>query len=104
LTLLPAVLAVLALLAGPGTASAAVDQVGASSFEACSYATNVIEDVVRSSDELLVPGGTRIGTAGSRASIREVTGGLDDAQALFTDLSRGGTVVTDTTYPGAPVG
>ena len=63
-------------------------------------ATNAIDDVVRSADELLVPGGTRIGTAGSRASIREVTGGLDDAQALFTDLSRGGTVVADTTYQG----
>lgn len=66
-------------------------------------ATNTLDDVVRGADELLVPGGTRIGTAGSRASIREVTGGLDDAQALFTDLSRGGTVVTDTTYPGTLV-
>ena len=94
------------LVAGPVDRAARSASVGADlTYDLPSnlIATNAIDDVVRSADELLVPGGTRIGTAGSRASIREVTGGLNDAQALFMDLSRGGTLVTDTTYPGTLV-
>lgn len=37
-----------------------------------------------------------IGKAGTDASIREITGGLPDAQAMFQQLSQGGKVVAQT--------
>lgn len=89
----------LAVLGQPVLASVVAPEIGC-----CSFApTSALDDVVRSADDILAPDGTRIGTAGSRSSIREVSGGLDDAQALFTDLSQGGTVVTGSTYPGTLV-
>jgi hypothetical protein len=47
-------------------------------------------------DDLLQPGGSLIGKAGTDVSIREITGGLPDAQAMFQQLSRGGTIVEQT--------
>ena len=46
--------------------------------------------------ELLEPGGIPIGKAGSDPSIRELTGTLSDAQAVFAQLSTGGKIVEDT--------
>jgi hypothetical protein len=46
------------------------------------------------------PGGTPIGTAGSRPEIREVPGGLGDAQDFFDELTDGGVDVTPPGYPG----
>jgi hypothetical protein len=47
---------------------------------------------------ILEPGGNLIGKAGSDASIRELSGGLADAQAMFDQLSQGGKVVEQTPY------
>lgn len=47
-------------------------------------------------EDLLQPGGSLIGKAGSDETIRELTGGLPDAQAMFEQLSQGGTVVEQT--------
>jgi hypothetical protein len=47
-------------------------------------------------DDLLQPGGSLIGKAGTDETIRELTGGLPDAQAMFQQLSQGGTVVEQT--------
>jgi len=44
-------------------------------------------------DDLLRPGGSLIGKAGSDATIREITGGLPEAQAMFQQLTQGGKVV-----------
>lgn len=45
---------------------------------------------------LLMPGGSAIGKAGTSASIREITGGLSEAQTVFSQLSQGGRVVAQT--------
>ena len=50
-----------------------------------------------------MPGGNTLGQAGSDAAIREVQGGVNEAQALFNKLAQGGTPVTGSTYPGALV-
>lgn len=49
--------------------------------------------------DMLMPGGAPLGSAGS-AGVREITGGLDDATAMFNSLSRGGSPVTGSNYPG----
>lgn len=49
---------------------------------------------------LLMPGGTPIGTAGSRPEIRELPGGISEAQELFDELTDGGTDATPRGYPG----
>ena len=50
----------------------------------------------RGIDEILLPGGSLIGKRGTDATIREITGGLSDAQAMFQQLSVGGTIVQET--------
>ena len=50
----------------------------------------------RSIDDLLRPGGLAIGKAGTDDTIREITGGLPEAQTMFQQLSRGGTIVAQT--------
>ena len=47
-----------------------------------------------------MPKGMRIGTEGSKASIREVSGGQKAADDLFEELTAGGQAVTVPTYPG----
>ena len=54
-------------------------------------------------ESVLMPGGNAIGNAGSQAAIREVSGSLSDAQSFFNQLSAGGEVVLDSTYPGTLV-
>lgn len=49
--------------------------------------------------ELLMPGGSPIGVAGSRG-VQVVTGSVDDAAALFGKLSQGATKVEGSSYPG----
>jgi RHS repeat-associated protein len=51
----------------------------------------------------LMPGGNPIGTEGSDATIREVQGGLPEAQNFFNQVSSGGTPVQGSTYPGTLV-
>lgn len=46
--------------------------------------------------DILMPGGNAIGKAGTDATIREISGGYSDAQAMFNQLSRGGRVVANT--------
>lgn len=53
-------------------------------------------------DDILRPGGDLLGRAGSSSAIREVSGGLPEAQAMFTELTQGGTIV-NSTYPGTLV-
>lgn len=43
-----------------------------------------------------MPGGSPIGRAGSSPVIREITGGLPEAQAVFNQLTQGGRVVAQT--------
>ena len=50
--------------------------------------------------DLLLPGGTPIGTPGSSPDIREVGGGLAAATQLFDDLTQSGNDVTPAGYPG----
>ena len=55
-------------------------------------------------NNIVNPGGNPIGVAGSSATIREIAGSTAaDAQAMFDQLSQGGTVVTGSTYPGTLV-
>ena len=48
----------------------------------------------------LMPGGTPIGTPGSRDSYRNMTGGATAATAMFAQLTAGGTQVANSNYPG----
>jgi hypothetical protein len=50
----------------------------------------------RSIDDLLSPGGLTIGKAGTDNTIREITGGLPDAQTMFQQLSQGSSIVAQT--------
>jgi hypothetical protein len=50
--------------------------------------------------DLLMPNGQPIGTAGSKAAIREVPGGQQEAEDLFNNLTVGGSPVSAPTYPG----
>ena len=50
--------------------------------------------------DLLLPKGKPIGTKGSKASIREVPGGQEEAEDLFNDLTVGGKPATVPAYPG----
>ena len=52
----------------------------------------------RSISDILEPGGDLIGKAGTDATIRELSGGLPEAQSMFDQLSQGGTVVEQTPY------
>ena len=57
-------------------------------------ATGVATKTATSSvDDLLRPGGSLIGKAGTNDSIRELTGGLSEAQSMFQQLSQGGKIV-----------
>ena len=49
---------------------------------------------------LLLPQGKALGKAGSSEAIREVKGGLAEAQALFDELAAGGKIAEKPTYPG----
>lgn len=51
---------------------------------------------------ILMPSGSPIGSAGTSENIREVAGGVEDAQAMFARLSEGGTQVKSS-YPGTLV-
>jgi RHS repeat-associated protein len=53
--------------------------------------------------DVLMPGGVKVGQAGASSSIRVVTGGVTEAQTMFAELSKGGTVVTGGGYPGTLV-
>jgi hypothetical protein len=46
--------------------------------------------------DMLMPGGSAIGKAGTSDTIREISGDLSDARAMFGRLSRGGRVVAET--------
>ena len=47
-------------------------------------------------DDVLMPGGSPLGAKGTDVAIREVAGGLTDAQAMFKQLSQGGKIVQQT--------
>jgi hypothetical protein len=55
-------------------------------------------------EEILMPGGKPIGVkaTGPRASarLREMKGGQDEADRLFQELTRGGTIITPPGYDG----
>jgi RHS repeat-associated protein len=53
-------------------------------------------------EDILMPGGSPIGEAGSTPEIREVPGGVKEAEDMFDELSKGGTVVPGN-YPGTRV-
>ena len=53
--------------------------------------------------DILMFGGRPIGTPGSRPTVREVPGGLPEAQNMFDDLAQGGTPITRPGYPGTAV-
>jgi hypothetical protein len=55
-------------------------------------------------NDIVNPGGKPIGVAGSTATIRQIAGStMADAQAMFNQLSQGGTIDTGSTYPGTLV-
>ena len=66
-------------------------------------AAEFIAAETRTIESMLMPGGNVIGNAGSQAAIREISGGLSDAQSFFNQLSSGGETVSATTYPGTLV-
>ena len=47
-------------------------------------------------DDVLMPGGSPLGVKGTDVTIREVAGGLTDAEAMFKRLSQGGKIVQQT--------
>src|SRR5262245_35823952 len=51
-------------------------------------------------EDLLMPGGKLIGTAGSKPAIRVLLGGLPAAEQLLRKLTQGGTDITPPGYPG----
>ncbi len=53
-----------------------------------------------STHDLLADGGKSIGRPGRSPGVRIVSGGTDQAEALFGRLSAGGNVVEGTSYPG----
>jgi len=55
-----------------------------------------------SPEDILMPGGEPIGTAGSSSDIREVPGGVAEAGEMFDHLTEGGTKISST-YPGTRV-
>ncbi len=50
--------------------------------------------------DILKPGGQFIGKAGSSATIRELSGGVDEARRMFEKLSQGGKLIDNPRYPG----
>jgi len=48
---------------------------------------------------ILMPGGLPLGQPGSSPDIREVSGGLKEAQDMFDDLTKGATPVIGSTHP-----
>ena len=60
--------------------------------------------MTRTIDEILMPGGQPLGVKGTgpraTAKIREVPGGDAEAQAMFEELTEGGTDVTPRGYAG----
>jgi hypothetical protein len=62
-------------------------------------------EVMTSADVIgvLRPGGSLIGEAGTKSSIRLLQGGVEEAQVLFGRLTHGGEAVRGTTYPGTLV-
>ncbi|MDX6528470.1 MAG: hypothetical protein QOH41_760 [Blastocatellia bacterium] len=54
----------------------------------------------RTLEEILMPGGEMIGQAGAKFGYREVQGGIPEARAMFDELTRGGQVISDSTYKG----
>lgn len=46
--------------------------------------------------DVLMPSGSAIGRAGTDATIREIAGGLPQAQSMFGQLTQGGRVVAQT--------
>lgn len=58
----------------------------------------------RTIDEILMPGGNPIGMKGrgrrASAKIREVIGGVSEAEEMFRELTEGGAEDTSTNYPG----
>ncbi|MBO1751240.1 RHS repeat-associated core domain-containing protein [Actinotalea sp. BY-33] len=79
-------------LAARGIASAVGRAAAASRLRSATGATGGTA-VSSSVDDLLMPGGSPIGRAGTDASIRVVAGGLPEAQAAFAQLRQGGVVV-----------
>lgn len=75
---------------------------GVTSGETCAcvldrgVAANTGTTAASSVADVLMPGGSALGKAGTNPAIRVVTGGLPEAQATFTQLSQGGTVVART--------
>jgi RHS repeat-associated protein len=53
--------------------------------------------------EVLAPGGTLLGRAGSSADIRVVKGTVEEARAVFAELTAGGRVLEKASYPGTLV-
>ena len=53
-----------------------------------------------SAAQILQPAGQMIGNPGTSNDIRELQGGLPEAQSLFNKLCSGGTQVTNSNYPG----
>jgi RHS repeat-associated protein len=54
-------------------------------------------------EDILLPGGKALGQAGSKATIRELKGGMNEAQSLFNQMTQGGKIVPSPTYPGTLV-
>lgn len=78
--------------AGPGVAS----WVSHTSVGRFGVAAETGAGASASVGDLLMPGGSAIGKAGTSANIREITGGLPEAQTMFNQLSQGGRVVAQT--------
>lgn len=57
-------------------------------------------DPIRRVEDLLVPGGTPIGSPGTTKEIRNVPGGLAAAEEMFEELARLGEKVERPSYPG----
>jgi hypothetical protein len=53
-----------------------------------------------SPQEILMPGGSPVGTAGSKPGIRELPGGIEGAKQMFDDLKVGAVPSTPLDYPG----
>jgi|GEM_PF-796481 HK97 family phage portal protein len=93
---------VLAAMLG-GELGTVLDGIGEAAGAAESGFSLVEEDAAAFTQKLvdiLAPDGEPIGEAGYQPWIRELSGGADAAEQMFSDLTEGGALDTSSTYPG----
>jgi RHS repeat-associated protein len=83
-----------------GLVPAAVAGAGVGGVVSLAKALSEARRVVPNPSNILMPGGSLIGTQGTTPGIQVAQGGLPEAQRLFDELTQGATSCTPQSYPG----